>query len=519
MKPADKISLDELVQELQRRERSDPLAEVYEPTARQIEVHKCRTQVCVISGANRSGKTYSMVADALYFCLHRPVYAELPSSPVTVWYIMPSLGMFERAIYPILTRLLPIGVVQSFPVRPQPIMTFTNGSKLYFLSSDMKKRRLAAAAVDQIYMDETPDEAAYDELQARTMSTRGRIILGFLPEQTSEWVETRLEIPWRAGDRRDISCITIPIADEDTGESLVPWFTKKDIDDFKRKWPDPAVQAARIYGRRVKQAGMVFKTYEPIVHHVPPFDIPRNWLRWLVCDPQYARFACLWFAADENSNYYISDEFFSQEATLRHRAERMAALTDARGKVDPQRPLPVYVDSANPTDIAELNWHFSELSIPLAALKLPFTKVKNIRHDESMILRLHSLLESDADRPYPKIAREGVVWDGEVLYGAPRIFFFETLYSVWYLDGVVQYGSRLFWELEHYKWGKDGRPDAKTADGGDTCDTLMYGSNIMGKGRQAPLTDPRTARLSLKDRVTWNLIHRHDRLDRFAGRR
>lgn len=515
---APTLSLEDLVQELQRRERVDPLAETYTPTARQLEVHRSRVDVTIVQGANRAGKSYCLIAEALLYCLHRPAYAELPPAPVTVWYVMPSLGMFERTVYPILTRLLPANVVQSFPQKPQPKITFTNGSVLYFLSADMKHRRLAGAAVDLVVMDETPEEQPFDELQARTMSTGGRIVLGFLPDQASGWVDSRLVIPWKAGDRHDVKVIEMPIADEATGESLVPWFTKKDIVKFKKKWPDPAVQAARIYGRRVKQAGLVFKTYEPIVHHIPPFEIPKNWVRWLVCDPQYYRFACLWLAADEKGNYYITDEFFSQEATLRHRAERLAALTDTRGKVNTNRPLPVYVDSSNPTDIAELNWHFSQLDIPLAALKLPFRKIKDIKSDESMVLRLHSLLEADADRAYPKITQEDVAWENEVVYGAPRIFFFETLFSTWFLDGVVQYGSRLFWELDHYKWGKDGRPDTKSADGADMCDGLMYGCNIIGRGEIPKVRDPRLDRLSLRDRVTWGLIHRHDRHTQISSR-
>ena len=198
------ITLEELVAELSRRERQDPLAEVYDPTDNQLRVHRSRTQVTIAQGANRAGKTTSLVAEALYYCLHRPVHAELPDAPVTVWYVMPSLGMFQRVIYPILTQFLPWGVVQSFPTKPAPVITFTNGSTLHFLSGDMRQRRLQGAKVNLVIMDETPDEGAYDELQARTMDTRGRILLGFLPDQASGWVDTRLVIPAQIGDLKTL---------------------------------------------------------------------------------------------------------------------------------------------------------------------------------------------------------------------------------------------------------------------------------------------------------------------------
>jgi phage terminase large subunit-like protein len=501
------MTLAELVDELDRRERTDPLAEVYTPTAKQQELHACRAPVTIVMGANRAGKSFGMIADALYTCLHRPVYAELPPAPVVVWYVVPSLGMYRRAIHPILMKLLPHESVRAFAMVPHPIFSFTNGSSLYVLSADMRQKRLAAAAVDQVYMDESPDEAAYDELLARLMSTRGRIILGFLPDQASGWVDTRLVTPYEAGDVRDVHVITMPIADEATGKSLVPWFTDKDIETFKRKWPDPAVQAARIYGRRVKQAGMVFKQYDAAIHQVAPFDIPQNWMRFLVCDASYYRFLCLWFAVDEAGNYVVTDEFFSQEATLRQRVERMGAVTAMRGAVARDRQLPVYVDSQAAQDIAELNWHFGETETPLGALKLPFRKAEGPGKTptESWLLRVHSLLEPDVDRPYPSVMQP----EGETIYGAPRLFFFDTLYSVWELpDGQQMRGSRLLWEIARYTFGKDGRPDKKSADGGDACDALLYGCNVLTEGAEARDTDSWKRKLQPADVLIWERVHR-----------
>ncbi len=517
-KKAADLTLQELVEELGRRERSDPLAEVYTPTSNQLLVHQSRATVTIVQGANRAGKTTCLVADDLLYCLHRPVHAEMPEGPIMVWYLMPSLGMFQRVIYPILLKLLPLGVVQSFPTRPQPIITFTNGSTLHFLSADMKRRRLQGGKVHKITMDETPDESAFDELQARTMDTHGRIALGYLPDQASGWVDDRLIIPHQLGERPDIDFITMPIADEDTGESLVPWFTKKDIESFKRKWPDPAVQAARIYGKRIRHTGLVFRSKNVDVHHIMPFDLPKHWRRFLVCDPQYYRFGVLWFAVDDHGNYIVTDELFSQSATLRERAERMAAITEVRGKVDPEQPLPVYVDSANVQDRVELNWHFDELKLPLAAMRLPFKKVVDTAFDESMVLRVHSLLETDEDRIYPVGDPKPGQKTPEVIHGAPRLMFFNTLYCTWVYDGEPQKMSRLFWELGRLTWGKNGKPDKKSADGSDLIDCLMYGGNIKVNETEPKREDNSMKDLSPQDQHLWRMIHRYDRMDAIAGR-
>jgi phage terminase large subunit-like protein len=500
-------TIEEIREELRRRARRDPLAEVYQPTERQEQVHQCRKRILVVQGANRAGKSTCLVAETLYYALHRNQHAEIPAGPLTIWYVMPSLGMFERVIYPILRAYLPEGAATSFRTRPNPVLTFLDGSVIHFLSADMQQRRLQGGKVHLIVMDETPNERAFDELVARIGDTRGRIILGFLPEEVSEWVEDRMVTPYLAGDKRDIAVVEMPLADEETDEPLVPWFTRTDILQMKRLWPDPETQAARIYGKRVRRKGLVYRRYDPGIHHLAEIGLPRHWQRWLICDPQYYRFGVLWFAADHLANYVVTDEFFSQEATLRERAERMWAITAARGDVAADNPLPVYVDSANQQDIAELNWHFDQLRIPLAALSLPFRKLVNVRYDESMVLRVHSLLEPDDERPYP---RHLLPDEEEEIYGAPRLYFFDTLHSSWTLNGVGQENSRLFWELQQLTWGKDGKPDKKTAAGGELTDALNYGCAVMMRGEHPPRA-ARDAHLSQADRQLWDLIQRYDR--------
>src|SRR3970282_2929505 len=105
--------------------------------------------------------------------------------------------------------------------------------------------------------------------------------------------------------------------------------------------------------------------------------------------------------------------YFSQNEPLARRAERLKLIVG-----DPDRPIPMYVDSANPQATAELNWHFTRLGVKIGAMPLPFPK-----HVDKMVLRVHSLLEPYEDNEYPKITgMKGV-------FGSPRLFFFDTLMS------------------------------------------------------------------------------------------
>lgn len=504
---SDVRTLHELELELRRREHEDPLALAYKPYPIQQDAHRCRRPFLLVVGGNRSGKSWYAVSECMYYATGRTVYAEVPTPPVTVWYVMPSLTMFRRSILPIIRKLAPrseIALTQNGDIitKKDSTITFRNGSTIHFLSSDMTQRRLQGAEVDLVVMDETPNEEVYEELKARVLSRRGRVILVFAPIDVSTfWVRDKVYIPWQLGENPDLEVVHMPVADRE-GNPLVPHFTREDVQKMERQWPDPTVRAARIYGEFITRSGIVFRNFDPEVHIIRPFEIPDNYSRWFVVDPQYHRFAALYFAADEYGNYYVTDEYFSQDDTLAARAERMAVVAGQR-----DRAVPCYVDSANPQDRAELNWHFQRVGAPIGATELPFTKKV-----DTMVLRVHALLEPDEDRKYPKIT--GL----EDCHGAPRLFFFDRLISTWNWNEVVQRQSRLFWELKRLSWGKDGKPAKESADGADCCDALTYGASILQAGAHLPEIEDWQKKLSPGDVLLWKAIERQDRMKTFLRR-
>lgn len=493
-------NLYQLSEELSRRRRQDPLEHVYRPHTFQQQIHKDRHSITLVLGGNRTGKTWGAVSEALMYCLGRGMWAEVPEPPVIVWYVMPSLTMFRRAIIPVLRILLPMGEIRKWD-QQQNVIYFTNGSELHMLSSDMRQRRLQGASVDLVVMDEAQKQSVFEELQARVFDRKGRILMVLTPVDEIEhnwlWIRDTLFVPWEIGERPDIQVIFMPVADED-GNPLVPQYTREDIAKLEQMYPDPHVRAARLYGAFVTRSGLVFTTYEPAHHHVPRFEIPANFHRWVTVDPQYHRFAALFMAADENGVYYVTDEYFSQDEPLAVRAEKMTAILgdDWDG---PQ--LPVYVDSANPQDVAELNWHFSRTKAPFGAIPLPMKK-----QVDKMVLRVHSLLEPDENREYHKVTSYGGV------SGAPRLIFFDDLISYWKLKDRVMSTSRLFWELKRLVWDPTtSKPDKRSADGADACDCLIYGCSIMASGIIPEVDDSWKKGMPDRDVMIWEAIERYDR--------
>lgn len=495
----------DLEAELKRREMEDPLGLVYKPHQFQEKIHKSRADITLVIGGNRTGKTYAAVAETLYYIFNRRTHAEVPQHPVTVWYVIPTSSTFTDAIEPVFERLVPQSRIVSQDKRKR-YYKFDNGATLVFRTADQRQRRLTGAAVDLVVVDEPCPKVVFDELQARVISTRGRILMVMTPVDENAdhwlWVRDELYIPWEIGERDDVDVIHMPVADED-GEPLVPHMTRKDIERFERMYPDPQVRAARMYGEFVIKSGLVFNSFDSQLHLIPRFDIPSNWHRWAICDPQYHRFAVLFFAADDEGNYYVTDEYFSVDETLARRAE----IVKAKAGPDLQKDLPMYVDYANPQDITELNYHFTRIGAQIGAIPLPFPKKV-----EQMILRTHALLEpSDSRKFHHATGFKGV-------RGAPRLLIFDDLQSQWETGGRPVRASRLTWELKRLTWGKRGKPDKDSAEGADCTDCLIYGCSIPASGRKAPKDDSWKDRLSTRDVRIWETMLEQDRRKRILGR-
>jgi phage terminase large subunit-like protein len=489
-------TLEQAVLELERRKREDPLAHIYKPHTFQEKIHRSRHKITLVLGGNRTGKTYSGVAEAILYALGRETYAEVPNPPNLVWYVVPTSSTYKDAVEPILETFMPWKHVVRHD-RKYNEFKFDNGSVLAIKSSDQRQRRLVGANVDFVVVDEPTPKVVFDELTARTISSNGRVLHILTPVDekidTWLWVRDELYVPWQIGERKDIDVIHMPVVDED-GNPAVPHLTNEQVEQMERQYPDPAVRAARMYGEFVVRGGLVFSGYDKDVNLVKRFDVPEHWHRWLVCDPQYHRFAVLYFAADERGNYYITDEYFSTDEPMARRAERIQALVGKRS-----RSVPIYVDYANPQDIQELNYHFSRLGATIGAVPLPMQK-----QIEKMILRTHAMLEADPRRAYHSATGQGDV------YGAPRLLIFDDLRSTFVHDGRAVHASRLLWEMQRLIWDNANKPNKASAGGGDMCDCLVYGCSILATGRAADVIESWRDGMSERDQLIWDSMIRQD---------
>ena len=465
-------SLKQATEELERRRREDPLQYVYKPHKYQEQIHRSRSNITLVLGGNRTGKTYAGIAEALYYIEGRSTYAEVPEGPNTVWYVVPTGAVFDDAVQPILEQLINWEHVVSFDKQKRRYR-FKNGSVLAIKTSDQRQKRLVGAAVDFVVADEPLPKVVYEELAARLISTNGRMLMVLTPvsEKMDEWLWIRddLYTPHKMGERPDVHIINMPVVDED-GEPAVPHLTKAQVRMYEDQYPDPETRAARMYGEFIVRGGLVFGGLNDEVNIIEPFDVPDYWHKWLICDPQYHRFAVLLFAVDPDGNYYVVSEYFSADEPMATRADRIKAMVGHQDK-----NLPLYVDYANPQDVQELNYHFARNGANIGAVPLPVTK-----RVEDMVLRVHAMLEGHPDRLYNKIT--GLTG----VYGAPRLLFFNNLSSMWLRSG-------------------------RTIQGSDATDCLIYGCAIQAASHTPEPEDNWRAGMSTRDQILWDSMDRQNR--------
>ena len=74
--------------------------------------------------------------------------------------------------------------------------------------------------------------------------------------------------------------------------------------------------------------GLVYPDFDPAIHVIPRFDIPRSWMRFRVIDFGYVNpFGCQWWALDEDGRAYMYREIYMTRRLVDEHAGDILALS------------------------------------------------------------------------------------------------------------------------------------------------------------------------------------------------
>lgn len=486
-----------LVAERERLLTSDPLNYGFKPHAGQMAVHKSTADEILLVAANRFGKSMAAMREVLWRATGTHPYKKTKPCRV-IWCGFVDFGFYLKVTKRLFEEWCPKDyLIQFHESEKWARFKRRDGGTctIYFLSYESGRMSWQGAGVDFIWLDEECPQEIYQEAVARVIDRRGQILLTFTPVSGIGWAYDEIYLPGVTGSGR-AHVIQGALATKDpsqpyeVGEPLVPHLTREDIVRFASTFRDPDERAIRIFGEFRGRTGGVYKAFDPEVHVIPPFKIPKFYEVWGGVDPGYHGFAAVCFAQDPTGRIFVPLEFFSQQESHTVRVKALWKQIQEVFDIAPDEYFVFYCDTANPQDILELNtWSLQ------AGARMVFTSLEHGKKArEAGFQRVGEFLA-----PVPSRTTPPAVERPRPAKGEPMLYFFESLSSNWAEEEDRISASRLLWEIRRYTWKKLRRNDAvpmdadeKSAGGAHALAALRYG--IMGRvgAPESPeIEDPR----------------------------
>lgn len=464
--------------------------------------------------ANRVGKTTAAMWDNIWRANGAHPYRNVPLIN-TLWSAFPDYPFYLKVTEPIFLRECPRSILVDWHGgdKHATIKRVDGGvCDIWFLSYEQDAASWAGAAVGHVHLDELPPKEHYAEAAARVSTTGGSIFITVTPVNGLGWLEEDLYLPGLTGENPDVEVLHGGLAVYDealekrepesmgVGDPLLPpthpLGNREAVIAFARSYKDPAERMVRVFGIYKKRTGGVYGKFDPEVHVVPSFKVPRHWEVWGSVDPGFHGFAATLFAMSPMGRVYVAFELFSSIESTWTRVRLLwdgvlallpwMAMSEEELELEgiseaDQLSLTFFVDTAEQQEILELNERAAEIGA-----RVMFTALdQRLKAFDAGVRRVQNFLEPSTLRATPP----EVVRDRPEV-GEPLLYLFDTLYSEWVHyrhggdtdEGEPMQGSRLAWELKNYRWMKpkpheahSRGPDKQSAGGSHMADALRYG--------------------------------------------
>lgn len=302
---------------------------------KQLEFHKCQKRNRWVFGGNRSGKTECGAVETVW--LARGIHPFKPNKPnVSIWVVSLSKqvqrDVAQSKVFSYLKPQWIEDVVMENGSKDFPQNGFVDYilvknvfggiSKIGFKSCDQGREKFQGTSLDYVWFDEEPPEEIYRECRMRVLDRKGEIYGTMTPLKGLTWVYDEIYLNEK-GDEQ-VWCETMnwednPYLDEDEVKALKATMSEEELE-------------TRCYGKFKTFGGLVYPEFDPNVHVIQPFDVPKEWFDKISVDPGLNNpLSAHWYAVDFDGNVYVIAEHYDAGKDVIYHANAIKSICQKLG--------------------------------------------------------------------------------------------------------------------------------------------------------------------------------------------
>ncbi|HOK81374.1 MAG: hypothetical protein GX095_03210 [Clostridiales bacterium] len=318
---------------------------------KQMEFHKCLKRNRWVFGGNRSGKTECGAVEAIWIA--RGCHPYRKNKPDTSGWVVSLTYEVQRDVAQakILRYLNPdwieqvvmregsksspeSGVIDAILIKN----VFGGVSRIGFKSCDQGREKFQGASLDYVWFDEEPPYEIYEECRMRVMDKKGEIFGTMTPLKGLTWVYDEIYLNGR--ESPEVWYIMMEWADN-------PFLDPDEIKKMSETLSPESLESRR-YGRFRHNEGLVYPEFDPNIHVVDPFLLPREWQSNISIDPGLNNpLSCHFYYQDFDGNIYVAAEHYEKGRDIDYHAQAILKIADDLGwKRGPGGMIEALIDSA-----------------------------------------------------------------------------------------------------------------------------------------------------------------------------
>lgn len=440
----------------------------YQPQPKQKQFHCSDVKLRLLLGGNRGGKSYSAVHETImrFTGIYPDWFPKECRSP------LPSFGRVVVTDYEhggaVLNnymfkdnKLLPKELVKHIKYYKQiPIgISGSNGSYLEILSSDAEQKKHAGDKLHYVWIDEPVAQDIFSENKMRLIDYDGFLYMTMtVIKQSHMWVIDEI---W---DKRleDDGVFAVNVH-QDENEYLSNSAKKAALSGVA----DNEVQARRT-GLPARLEGRVYKIWNPEVHIVDDFKIPKDWTLRMAIDPHDRKpFFMAWIATSPDGVNYIY-RCYPQGSPM----EIFYKIRSAEHSIKNYINLILTLESRIDGTMEDIYERFIDPNYGRRQGMVTHTSIQTELEEQSKYrLMFNSKINDDLHFGHLKTS-EYLYYDNERQVDAlnrPKLYCFRSCFNVWY--AMQRYGWLEPSSIQEGHHGVGNRIEEKFKD---PCDVVRY---------------------------------------------